>query len=150
MQYSAAVRDRFRTVVVAGTGIATVAALSATGWLTGATARDYDAAQARKAAAQEARQRAVRAWQRATRAQAAATARPRVVLRERPHRTHVTLRYVDSVPGSSAVGPGGAVSAPASVPAPAAAPAPATNAAPPPPAPAPPPPPPPPAPSSGS
>jgi hypothetical protein len=153
MSYAAYTRDRFRLAATGITGMTAIGALSATGWLAGVAAQNFEAEQADKAAqaaAADAQRRAeLRAWRQATRA---AQARPRVVLRPRPQRTHVTVRYVQAVP-SARVGPGGTVSAvepagPAPAPADQAAPAPAPAAAS---APPPPPPPPPPAaPSSGS
>lgn len=148
MDYSATTRDRFRLAVTAVSGLTTVAALSATGWLAGHAARDHQAEQARKAAEAGAQQQAQRAWERATRAHAAAVraaAHPHVVLRTRPQVTRVSLRYVRGA-ASAPVGGGGQVSsysptytpqaassAPQSQPAPYAAPPPP----PPPPAPAP-------------
>jgi hypothetical protein len=126
-------RDRSRLAVAAVSGVTTIAALSATGWLAGTAARSTAADQAApttpKPTVRAAKARHVRAT-------------PKVVLRQRPQRTHVSVRYVQGAP-SAPVGSGGTVSQPVThTP---AAPAPAPQHSAPAPAPAPPP-----APSSGS
>ncbi len=139
MSYSSADRNRSRIAVAAVSGVTAIAAFSATGWLAGAAARATEAQQADPVQQDAA----------VTGAKVAAVARPdrhrTVVLKQRPHRTHVTVRYVQGAP-SAPVGGGGTVSQPAvhtpSAPAPHPAPHPAPQ-----PAPAPQPPP---APSSGS
>ena len=142
MSYSSTERShhgvvRLRIAVAAVSGATAIAAFSATGWLAGAAARTTDAQQAAQPGpAQQA------AGQAATGAAATRIDRHRPVIRkQRPQRTHVTVRYVRATP-SAPVGGGGTVSQPAvhapSAPAPHPAPQPA-------PAPQPPP-----APSSGS
>lgn len=139
MSYSSTERSRhgvvrLRIAVAAVSGATAIAAFSATGWLAGAAARTAEAQQADP----------VQQTTAATGTKAA-VARPdrhrRVVLKQRPQRTHVTVRYVRATP-SAPVGGGGTVSQPAvhtpSAPAPHPVPQPA-------PAPQPPP-----APSSGS
>ncbi len=163
-------RRRTRAAVGVSTGLATVATLGATGWVAGLAAD----AHAGELTAQRLEQRRSATEYRqelaehraAVRAQRRTEAsRPRIVYRDRPTRTRVTVRYVaGSTSPGVAPGPGGAVSssggswggyvAPApslsaagssGTSAPAAAPQPAAPqpAAPPPPPPAP-------APSSGS
>lgn len=133
-------RHRSRIAVAAVSGATAIAAFSATGWLAGAAARTA----AETDQADQAQQDVAAST---TGAKAATTTRPdrqrTVVLKQRPQRSHVTVRYVQGVP-SAPVGTGGTVSQPAvqHAPAPAAHPAPQPA---PHPAPAPPP-----APSSGS
>ena len=163
MSYSPRHRDRYRLAVTAVTGVSTVGALTATGWLVGVSAQDYHDKEAAKAAEEA---QAAKAWakkyarQQAKYAEATAAG---TTLVQRPYVTRTAIQYVQAAATSAAPGSGGAVapvssssgaaapttssapaasSAPASAPAPAApAPAPAAPA----PAPAPPP-----APSSGS
>jgi hypothetical protein len=135
-------RHRSRIAVTAVSGATAIAAFSATGWLAGAAART--AAETDQA---DQTQQGVAASP--TGAKAATTTRPDrhrpVVRKQRPQRTHVTVRYVQGTP-SAPVGGGGTVSQPAVQHAPAPAAHPAPQPAPhPAPAPAPPP-----APSSGS
>ena len=125
-------RDRSRLAVAAVSGVTTIAALSATGWLAGTAARST--------AAEQAAPTTTKPTVKTVKARHARTT-PKVVLRQRPQRTHVSVRYVQGAP-SAPVGSGGTVSQPVSQPA-AHAPAPQHSA--PAPAPAPPP-----APSSGS
>lgn len=158
MTWTARRRDRYRLAVNAVTGIATIGALSSTGWMAGATATDYEQEQqarqidAKREAARYERLRA-RYDARLARHHAAVAAQ-RTELRQRPAKVRVTTRYVTSA--GNPVGGGGTVTAPAppagTTPAPASAspagPAPTAQPAPAPPPP--PPPPPPPAPTSGS
>lgn len=137
MTYSARTRDRFRLAVAAVTGVTTVAALSAAGWLAGAAAHDSEELQQEQAAVAQAKYRSdLAAWRKAGAVNACTQQqRPGVELRDRPHRTETTVRYVH-LTGTSAVGAGGQVTA-----APPAgqqqSPPPSTAPAPPPPAPAP-------------
>jgi len=136
MSYDAQSRDKHRRTVAVVTGAMTIGAISATGWLAGNAARDFEREQAEQQAAQErAEARATQARIRYERA-LARSGQQDGQLRQRPTRTRVTTRYVS---GDTPVAP--VVDAP-----PASDPAPAPEpAAPPPPAPEPPP-----APSSGS
>ena len=134
MSYDAQSRDRHRRTVAIVTGAMTVGAISATGWLAGSAASDFEREQAERQAAQEADEaRAARARERYERQLSRVQNR---TLRERPTRTRVTTRFVS---GDATTVP--VVSAPPA----ASDPAPAPAAPPPPPAPEPPP-----APSSGS
>ena len=112
MTYSARTRDRFRLAVAAVTGVTTVAALSATGWLAGAAAHDSEALQQEQAAVAQAKYRSdLAAWRKANAVDAATPQqRTMVELRDRPHHTETTLRYVQGT-GASAVGAGGQVTA---------------------------------------
>ncbi|WP_296602469.1 hypothetical protein, partial [Nocardioides sp.] len=142
-------RHRSRIAVAAVSGATAIAAFSATGWLAGAAARTAaEAEQAQADQAQATQAQAVPATS-PTGAKAAVPSRPDrrrpVVVKQRPQRTHVTVRYVQGTP-SAPVGGGGTVSvptvhtpsAPNPQPAPHPAPHPAANPAPQP-APAPPP-----------
>ena len=141
-------RDRHRIAMSLATGTTTAVALSATGWVMGAAAHDYEQQQAERATQERA------AAARAARAQAeyraaVEAAKPPAVLRQdRPYRRHVTTRYVRAAgsSGSAAPAPGGTVRLPASPAGGGGGSAPPPAAA----APPPPPPPPPPAPSTGS
>lgn len=120
MSYSATTRDRYRLAIAAVSGLATIGALTATGVIAGAAARDYRAEEAQRATAERAEQLA---WKRAKQERAALikankryvaqlsanAANPLVVERERPVLTRVTTRYVSSG-GSGQVGSGGTVS----------------------------------------
>jgi hypothetical protein len=144
MTYSSTDRNRYRVAVAAVSGVTAVAAFSASGWLAGAAARSTESQQADQAtpAAPTAA-----APDGAARGTDRANHHRKVVLRQRPHRTRTTIRYVQGTP-SAPVGSGGTVSQPAVQHAPAPAPHPAPQAAShpaPQPAPAPPP-----APSTGS
>lgn len=142
MSYNSSDRNQFRIAVAAVSGATAIAAFAATGWLAGAAARGTEAQQA--AADQQAQQAQQGNAGRGRGGGDAVTAgtrthpRPKVVLRQRPQRTHTTVRYVQGTP-SAPVGGGGTVSQPVahgSAPAPQPAPHPAPA--------------PPPAPSSGS
>jgi hypothetical protein len=135
MSYDAQSRDKHRRTVAVVTGAMTVGAISATGWLAGHAARDFEQEQAEQREAQE---KAQARYER-TLARSARPARPEERLRQRPTRTRITTRYVS---GDAPAAP--VVNAP-SAPDPAPAPPAPQPAAPPPPAPEPPP-----APSSGS
>ncbi|GAA1139457.1 hypothetical protein [Nocardioides aquiterrae] len=102
-------RNRSRLAVAAVSGVTTIAALSATGWLAGTAARSTAAQQADQQADQQA---APATPKPAVKARHARPAR-KVVLRQRPQRTHVTVRYVQAAP-SAPVGSGGTVSQPVS------------------------------------
>ena len=133
MSYDAQSRDKHRRTVAVVTGAMTVGAISATGWLAGNAARDFEQEQAEKQAAEE------KAQARYERALARSGRQQDQQLRQRPTRTRVTTRYVSGdAPAAPIVN---APSAPDPAP---AAPAP-EPAEPPPAAPEPPP-----APSSGS
>ena len=120
MSYSATTRDRYRLAVAAVSGLATIGALTATGVVAGAAARDYRAEEAQRVATERAERLA---WKRAKQERAALikahqryvaqltanAANPLVVERERPVVTRVTTRYVSSG-GSGQVGSGGTVS----------------------------------------
>lgn len=151
MSYDARTRDRYRLAVLATTATLGAAAITATGWLTGAAAHAQDEKEAQEQANQDADARAAYdSWVRSYGSPEAQE--PRTIVRERPSRTRVTTRYVTAAAPPSSVGGGGTVSQ-AAQPQPAAAPAaqPAAQPAQPAAQPAPPPPPPPPpAPSSGS
>ena len=140
MSYDAQSRDRHRRTVAFVTGAMTVGAISATGWLAGNAARDFEREQAEQRAAQEkAEARAERARARYERL-AARSGQQNEQLRQRPSRTRVTTRYVSGGTPSAPVVDAPSAADPGSQPAPAP-----RRAAPPPPAPEPPP-----APSSGS
>ncbi len=120
MSYTAKTRDRYRLAVAAVSGLATFAALTATGLIAGAAASDYEAQQAEKSAADLAskqayqlakKQRAslIKANKKYYAALAKQAANPRVVVRERAQVTHVTTQYVGGG-GSGYVGSGGSVS----------------------------------------
>ena len=107
MTYSPTSRDRARLAVAAVSGLTTVAAIAATGWVAGTVAQSAatdqpapstQTSQARNAGAH------------------AAKHRPRVVLKQRPQRTQQTVRYVRGAP-SAPVGTGGTVSQPVRQPA---------------------------------
>ena len=158
MSYTPRKRDRYRLAVAAITGVTTIGALTATGWLGGVAAADYNAQEQQRAAEQAA------ANAKAERAQAkydAAVARqqsrangPRIVYKQRPVKRRVSVRYVTGTSSSSPYsGPSGTVTSSStytstsngtSTPSSAGHQAPSSNPAPPPP------PPPPPAPSTGS
>jgi hypothetical protein len=156
MSYTPRKRDRYRLAVAAITGVTTVGALTATGWLGGVAAADYNAQEQERAAEQAA------ATAKAERAQAkydAAVARqqsrangPRIVYKQRPVKRRVSVRYVNGTSsGSPYSGPSGSVTSTStstsngtSTTSSTGHQSPASNPAPPPP------PPPPPAPSSGS
>ncbi|HEU5035530.1 MAG TPA: hypothetical protein VFT70_00885 [Nocardioides sp.] len=143
MVSSTTARDRSRIAVAAVSGLTTITALSATGWVAGSAARatEADRASPTTPATQTPTNRHA---DRRVRADARTDDKPEVILRQRPQRTHVSVRYVQGTP-SAPVGSGGTVSQPVThTP---AAPAPAPQPAAPAPAPAPAPPP---APSSGS
>lgn len=149
MSYSSRSRDRYRLAVTAVTGIAAAGVLSATGWLAGAAASNYNAEQAKGQAEQDAvaakAAKAQARYEAKVARQQTRALQPATALHERPARTRVTTRYVTGAATTQSVGGGGTVSTPSgSSPQPAA---PAGHSAPQAP---PPPPPPPPAPSSGS
>ena len=131
MSYDRRTRDRFRLVVTGVTGGVGVAALTATGLLMGLASREY--------ADQQADQQGQQATKPAPATQAKARKARAVKLRQRPHVTRVTTRYVTEG-SSNPVGSGGSVSSsgpgpapaaqPAAQPAPAPAPAPAPEPAP--------------------
>lgn len=135
-------RDRARAAILGATALVTTGSLTAVGWLAGTAAHAHQRDQARSDAAQ-ARAAAARARYDAALAQRRADLRgPRVVLRQRPHRTVVSTRYAAAP--TVTLG-GGTLSAPSRP-----APAPSGHTPHPPAAPPPPPAPPPPAPTSGS
>jgi len=114
MGYTSKTRDKYRLAVAAVSGLTTVAALSATGFLAGAAASDYQDEQVRKAAEQRA---AKVAWKQEQKAVAQANkefykqlttnaAHPKVIERQREHESHVTTYYYG---GGSGVGGGGTV-----------------------------------------
>ncbi len=160
MTYTPRTRDRYRVAVAAVTGVTTIGALTATGWLGGVAAADYSKQELQRqaeqaaAAAKQARQQA--RYEAAVARQQSLAEGPKVILRQRPQKTRVSTQYVQAA-GTSSVGPGGSVSYP-STSQPASGTAspsggqapPAAPAAGPAPAAPPPPPPPPPAPSTGS
>jgi hypothetical protein len=141
-------RDRHRLGMTLATGTTTAVALSATGWVMGAAAHDYEQQQAERAAQQRAAQARAAQARAEYRAAVEAAKRPVVLRRDRPYRTHVITRYVRSAgtTGSATPAPGGTVRLPAPASGGGGGSAPPPAAAPPPP----PPPPPPPAPSTGS
>ena len=109
MSYSHRHRDRYRLAVTAVTGVTTVGALTATGWLVGASAQDYTDQQKAKAAEEAA---AAKAWAkkyarqqaRYAKAQAAAAA---PILKQRPYVTRTTTQYVQAAGTSAAPGGSG-------------------------------------------
>lgn len=114
MGYTAKTRDRYRLAVAAVSGLTTVGALTATGFLAGATASDYQDQQDAKAAEAHA---AKVTWKREQKAMARANKEfaeqlttnaehPQVIVRERKHISHVITQYVG---GGSSVGGGGSV-----------------------------------------
>ncbi|MET0526071.1 MAG: hypothetical protein ABWZ91_14800 [Nocardioides sp.] len=127
MSYDAQSRDRHRRTVAVVTGALTVGAISATGWLAGNAARDFEREQAERQAAQDAAEaRAARARDRFDRRPAPKQGQR---LRERPTRTLVTTRYVTGdVPTAPVVSvPQESNPAPAPPPAPAPEPPPAPS-----------------------
>jgi hypothetical protein len=140
MSYDARTRDRYRGTVSVMTGVVGATAITATGWVAGVVAQDAQEEAAKQATSEATAQQgdAGRVASPDVRGP-----RPRTVLRQRPIKTRVTLRYVTAASGVPGVG--GTVSAGPTQ----TRPAPAPHAAPAPP-PAPPQPPPPPAPSNGS
>jgi len=110
MTYTARTRDRYRLALAALTGVTTVGALTACGWLAGTAAHDHEASLGTKEAArQQAQRRALFEWQQQRAAWRAAHAdRPRVrtVWRKRPERTVVDTRVVRV----GSVGTGGTLS----------------------------------------
>jgi hypothetical protein len=137
MSYSARTRDLYRGALTAVTGLSTVGAVAASGWLAGAAAHDHSVQMAaQKAEKDQAERKRLEAWY---------AAHPQVVLKQRPVVTVVQTRTVPagevgtggslsasggSTPASSASSAGSSGSGGGSAPAPA-------PAAPPPPAPAP-------------
>jgi hypothetical protein len=112
MVYTTRRRNQFRVVVSGMTGVLTVTAVTATGWLAGRAAAD-DAEERTEAdlAAQAAEARAASDYARQQQeyADALAAAEPRrVVVKQRPQRTRTTVRYVQATGGYS--GTGGSVS----------------------------------------
>lgn len=105
---TARTRDRGRLAVAAVTGAATALSLTATGWVVGVAAADFEAEQVERETAQAKteRQRVLYELQVARVQQASA----RPMLRQRPTRTRVTTRYVTS--GVSQSIGGGDLSAP--------------------------------------
>lgn len=84
-------RDRYRLAVVAVTGVAAAGSLTATGWLVGQAAQTWSAQQpAADTGSGHANARPAASHHRRT----AERDDERVVLRPRPARTRVTLRYV--------------------------------------------------------
>jgi hypothetical protein len=150
MTYSSRTRDRYRLAVSAATGVVTVGAFTATGWLAGAAAHDTAAAKAVDQAAQQQAARRTEAAQARYQARlkryqariARAERAKREELVQRPTRVRVTTRYVRSGSGSSVGGGGTVTSHQSSGTSHTAAPAAPAPPPPPPPAPA--------APSSGS
>jgi hypothetical protein len=119
MNYSSTKRDRYRIAVAAVSGLTTFGALTASGFIAGAAAGDYEADQAQKLAAQQAEQAAYKAAKRERAAiikanekfyadAAERAANPKVIIRERKHVLHVTTNYVGG--GSTTAGSGGTVS----------------------------------------
>ncbi|MGH3336008.1 MAG: hypothetical protein ACRDOZ_09335, partial [Nocardioides sp.] len=109
MSYSHRHRDRYRLAVTAVTGVSTVGALTATGWIVGVAAQDFADQEAAKAAKEA---KAAKAWARkyakeqAEYAEATAAA---TTLKQRPYVTRTTTQYVQAAGTSAAPGPGGAV-----------------------------------------
>ena len=103
MTYTPLTRDRYRLAVTAATGVTTAGAITATGWLGGLVAADFQESQVEKAAAQTTQGTKSTEANRANRP-------ARIVYRERPVRTRVTYRYLSEDSGSTAVGTGGSVS----------------------------------------
>jgi hypothetical protein len=103
MTYTQMTRDRYRLAVTAATGVTTAGALTATGWLGGLVAADFQRDQVEKAADQTTQGTKSTGANRAGRP-------TRVVYRERPVRTRVAYRYLTADSGSAAVGTGGSVS----------------------------------------
>ena len=95
--YSTASRDRYRTAVTVGTGLGVVGALAGSGWLAGAAAARFEAADSADQAAPPVDAPRTRTARRDDRP-----------LRQRPIRTRVTVRYVSAV-GAATVGAGGTV-----------------------------------------
>ena len=103
MTYTPLTRDRYRLAVTAATGVTTAGAITATGWLGGLVAADFQEGQVEKAADQTTQGTKSTGANRANRP-------TRIVYRERPVRTRVTHRYLTADSGSTAVGTGGSVS----------------------------------------
>ena len=156
MSYTPRKRDRYRLAVAAITGVTTVGALTATGWLGGVAAADYNTQQEQRAAEQAAAtakaERAQARYDAAVARQESRANRPRIVYKQRPVKQRVSVRYVNGTSSTSSYsGPSGTVTSTStststgtSTPSSTSHQAPASNPAPPPP------PPPPPAPSTGS
>jgi uncharacterized membrane protein YgcG len=111
MTYTARTRDGYRRALAAVTGLTTVGALTACGWLAGAAARDHTADQSSKnAARQQAQRQALAEWQRQQAswraAQAAPRTRVRAVWKKRPEVTVVDTRVVRI----GSIGTGGSLS----------------------------------------
>lgn len=111
MTYTARTRDGYRRALAAVTGLTTVGALTACGWLAGAAARDHSADQSSKDAARQQTQRqALAEWQRQRAAwraaQAAPRSRVRAVWKKRPEVTVVDTRVVRI----GSIGTGGSLS----------------------------------------
>jgi hypothetical protein len=145
MAYTPRTRDRHRLGVSVVTGATTALTLTATGWVMGAAAHDYEQRQADRAARQREAE-AVAARQQAEYRVALERSKSRVVIvGRRPHRVHVITRYVRAAASAPVAPASGGYVSPPSAPSgggPTRS-APTTHAAPPPP-------PPPPAPTSGS
>ena len=120
MAYTPRTRDRHRFGVSVATGATTTAvALTATGWVMGAAAHDYEAHQAARAA-QQREAEATAARQQAEYLAALELAKPRVVIvGQRPRRVHVITRYVRAA-APAAPSAGGTVRAPSTYSAPSA------------------------------
>ena len=112
MTYTASTRDRYRLAVLTTTASVAAGAIAATGWAAGAAARDQAETDAAQQAEQDARANAeYAAWQEQYGTQAV-TRKPRTIVRQRPTRTRVSMRYVTATSPVAAVGPGGTVSTP--------------------------------------
>jgi len=112
MTYTARTRDRYRRALAAVTGLTTVGALTACGWLAGMASRDHQADQSAKdAARQQAQRRALVEWRRQQdawrAAQAARGPRIRTVWKKRPEVTVTDTRVVRVGTGGTLSGSGG-------------------------------------------
>ena len=112
MTYTSTTRDRYRLVVWAVTTSVAAGAVTATGWVAGAAAREHAQDEAARRAEQDAEARQeYDAWL-ARYGEQPRTRTPRTLVRQRPVRTRVTTRYVSAAGQTAAVGPGGTVSTP--------------------------------------
>lgn len=113
MTYTPRKRDRYRLAAAAVTGATTVGALTATGWLGGVAAADYAEQESQRAAEQAATaaqaQRARAKYDAAVARQQSRAEGPRIVYKQRPTRTRVTVQYVAGAATAAPVGPGSTV-----------------------------------------
>ena len=111
MTYTPRSRERYRAAVWATTATVAAGAISATGWVAGAAAHDEATDAAVNQAAQDAQaQREHDRWLARYGDASPSRERRHPVVRQRPTRTRVTIRYVTAAGTNPAPGPGGTVS----------------------------------------